>query len=73
MYNFCFQNFKVLADDISLRGQKLVFWNFKKSVIDICIGIDPTMVKYFREGLTVEDVLLEGNKLFFVSNCGTQL
>lgn len=51
-----FQNFKVLFDDMKLRDQILIFWNFKSSVRDVCVGVEEKMAHLFREG-TLKDVI----------------
>lgn len=45
----------MLAEDVVARSQKVVFWNFKDSVRDVCVGIDGGLSKYFKEG-TLENI-----------------
>lgn len=33
-----------------MRNQKIVFWNFKNSVRDVCVGVDCGLSKYFKDG-----------------------
>lgn len=33
-----------------LRNQKIVFWNSKESVKEVCLGIDENMRKFFKDG-----------------------
>ncbi|CAH0563573.1 unnamed protein product, partial [Brassicogethes aeneus] len=39
----------VLVDECDLRHQKIVLWKFKQSLIDVCEGIDGSLVKYFKQ------------------------
>ncbi|KAF5289752.1 hypothetical protein FQA39_LY03669 [Lamprigera yunnana] len=50
------KNLKVLADDLSVRDQKIVFWNFKLCVINACIGVDAKLSDYCMEGSLKEIV-----------------
>ncbi|KAK5640780.1 hypothetical protein RI129_009327 [Pyrocoelia pectoralis] len=52
------KNFKVLADDLILREQSIIFWNFKDNVRNTCKGVDPKLVDYFKEG-SLEDIVEE--------------
>lgn len=38
-----------------------MFWNFKKSVIDVCTGIDSSMLQYFKEAMSIDDIV-EGTR-----------
>ncbi|KAF5284362.1 hypothetical protein FQR65_LT13579 [Abscondita terminalis] len=50
------KNFKVLADDLLLREQNIIFWNFKNNVMNICKGVDQKLADYFKEGSLQEIV-----------------
>lgn len=50
------KNFKVLVDDLILREKTVIFWEFKENVINICMGIDKNMFKYFKDG-PLEDII----------------
>lgn len=50
------KNFKVLADDLLLREQNIIFWNFKINVINICKGVDQKLTDYFKEG-NLQDIV----------------
>nr|CAH7721952.1 unnamed protein product [Callosobruchus chinensis] len=39
-----------LYDELKLRDQKLVFWNFKDSVKDTCIGVNTTLSSILLDG-----------------------
>ncbi|KAJ8978076.1 hypothetical protein NQ317_000634 [Molorchus minor] len=42
-------SFSVLKEELEIRGQKILFVNFKKSVMDSCTGVNETLHHYFRE------------------------
>lgn len=44
------KNFLDLLDDLRLRNQKLIFWNFTNSVTDICTGDSKKLVEHFKKG-----------------------
>ncbi|KAF2887549.1 hypothetical protein ILUMI_18624 [Ignelater luminosus] len=50
------KNLKVLSDDLMLRHQKMIFWNFKSDIMNICIGVDKKLVEYFRDG-SLEEIV----------------
>ncbi|CAG9767317.1 unnamed protein product [Ceutorhynchus assimilis] len=39
-----------LLDELQLRNQSIVFWNFNKAVIDVCTGDNRKMAEYFMSG-----------------------
>lgn len=43
------KSFHVLRDELNLRDQKLIFWNFKKSVMNTCLGVNENLKDNFRE------------------------
>lgn len=43
------RNLKVLVEDITQRKQKIIFWQFKLSVMNICLGTDEKMLKFFKD------------------------
>lgn len=50
------KNFKVLADDLILREQNIIFWNFKMNVRNICKGVDQKLVDFFKDG-NLQDII----------------
>lgn len=46
-----------------MRNQKIVFWNFKNSVRDVCVGVDNGLGKYFKDGPL--ETITDGNRLTF--------
>ncbi|XP_031353794.1 sodium-independent sulfate anion transporter-like [Photinus pyralis] len=52
------KNFKVLADDLILREQSIIFWNFKMNVKNICKGVDQKLVDLFTDG-NLQDIIEE--------------
>ncbi|KAJ9600805.1 hypothetical protein L9F63_001017, partial [Diploptera punctata] len=53
------KNLKLLVDDIEIRKQKLVFWNWKHSIELVCRGMSPKMSKYFHYEEDLESLLRE--------------
>ncbi|KAG5888753.1 hypothetical protein JTB14_021500 [Gonioctena quinquepunctata] len=43
------KSFNVLRDELSMREQKVVFLNFKKSVMDACLGVNSDLKSCFRD------------------------
>nr|XP_023026089.1 sodium-independent sulfate anion transporter-like [Leptinotarsa decemlineata] len=43
------KSFNVLRDELKLREQKIVFLNFKESVIEACLGINSNLKECFRD------------------------
>ncbi|XP_072385633.1 sodium-independent sulfate anion transporter isoform X1 [Diabrotica undecimpunctata] len=43
------KSFNVLQDELNIRNQKVIFWNFKKSVINTCLGVNENLKENFRE------------------------
>jgi len=41
------QNITMLVEDLQVRKQKIVFWNWKLGAEVVCRGIDAKMSKYF--------------------------
>ncbi|KAG8221941.1 hypothetical protein J437_LFUL002500 [Ladona fulva] len=39
---------KLMIDDIEARKHSAILWNWKRSVAEACLGIDPGMIEYFR-------------------------
>lgn len=33
-----------------MRHQRVIFWNFKESVKQVCVGVDKKLEPHFREG-----------------------
>lgn len=54
-----FQSFNVLKDELELRDQKLIFVNFKESVMNTCLGVNEEMRSSFRDRI---EQIPEGNK-----------
>ncbi|XP_063232017.1 sodium-independent sulfate anion transporter-like isoform X1 [Bacillus rossius redtenbacheri] len=50
------KNMKLLTEDLGVRRQALVFWNWRGSVEKTCRGLDPCMGAYFRYGSTLQDL-----------------
>ncbi|XP_066250639.1 sodium-independent sulfate anion transporter-like [Euwallacea similis] len=44
------KNFAHLVDDLDARNQRLLFWNFNKSVTEICTGDNKKLLEYFKSG-----------------------
>lgn len=53
------KNLKLLVEDIELRKQKIVFWNWKHNVELVCRGISSKMSKYFHYEDDIEALLRE--------------
>jgi hypothetical protein len=51
----------MLVEDLNIRKQKIVFWNWKPSAEVVCRGIDAKMSKYFSYEDNLES-LLEGER-----------
>lgn len=49
------KNLKVLAEEILVRNQKVIFWNFKKGVREIIVGVEGKLEAHFRDG-SLEEV-----------------
>ncbi|XP_049821343.1 sodium-independent sulfate anion transporter-like isoform X3 [Aethina tumida] len=54
------KSFHVLVDEFKIRKQKIVFWKFKERLVNICAGIDPDLVKHFKNE-DLEVILTEIN------------
>ncbi|XP_073996219.1 sodium-independent sulfate anion transporter isoform X2 [Rhodnius prolixus] len=39
---------KMIVEDLSVRGQEVVFWRWKESAMFTVLGFDPELSKYFR-------------------------
>lgn len=56
VFLFCFfllvevalQGLKMIVEDLSVRGQEVVFWRWKESAMFTVLGFDPELSKYFR-------------------------
>jgi len=55
------QNMTMLVDDIEIKKQKIIFWNWKHSIQVACQGIDARMSKYFSYEENLE-CLLQGER-----------
>jgi hypothetical protein len=55
------QNMTMLVEDLEMRNQKVVFWNWKRSAGVVCQGIDAKMSKYFNYEDKLES-LLQGER-----------
>ncbi|XP_050297998.1 sodium-independent sulfate anion transporter-like isoform X2 [Anthonomus grandis grandis] len=44
------KSFGHLLDDLDIRKQKLIFWNFSKPVTDICTGDNKKLIEHFKSG-----------------------
>lgn len=53
------KNMTMLVDDIEIKKQKIIFWNWKHSIQVACQGIDARMSKYFSYEENLE-CLLQG-------------
>lgn len=53
-----FQSFSVLKEELELRDQKLIFVNFKESVMNTCVGVNKEMRRSFRDRI---EQIPEGN------------
>jgi hypothetical protein len=51
----------MLVEDLKVRNQKVVFWNWKHSAEVVCQGIDAKMSKYFNYEDNLE-CLLQGER-----------
>jgi hypothetical protein len=51
----------MLVEDLKIRNQKVVFWNWKHSAEVVCQGIDEKMSKYFYYEDNLES-LLQGER-----------
>ncbi|KAL1517830.1 hypothetical protein ABEB36_001546 [Hypothenemus hampei] len=51
-------SFKHLLEDFEVRNIKLMFWNFNKSVTDICTGDNKVLIEHFKNG-ALEDLVEE--------------
>lgn len=49
-YDKLFQALCLLHEELMLRNQVLVFWNFKPSIVDTCSGLSEDARKLFRDG-----------------------
>lgn len=54
----------MLAEEIVTRHQRVIFWNFKDSVKQVCVGVDGKLESHFREG-SLEEVS-HGKYLLFL-------
>jgi hypothetical protein len=52
------QSIVVFSKTIEQRGGKVIFWHFKPSVINVCLGLDDTLKDSVKSG-ELED-LIEG-------------
>lgn len=55
------QNMTMLVEDMDIRKQKIIFWNWKRSIQVACQGIDAKMSKYFSYEENLE-CLLQGER-----------
>ncbi|XP_069685129.1 sodium-independent sulfate anion transporter-like isoform X2 [Periplaneta americana] len=53
------KNLTSLVEDMSLRKQKIVFWNWKHSAEVVCRGLDAKMTEYFLYEDSLENLLQE--------------
>lgn len=53
------KNMTMLVEDLDIREQRIIFWNWKHSVQVTCQGIDAKMSKYFSYEENLE-LLLQG-------------
>lgn len=44
------QNLKILVEDLKVRGRKITFWNFRDTIRDCCVNVDPSLGEYFKDG-----------------------
>lgn len=51
------KNLKILTDDLKLREQDIMFWNWPSSAISICLGFDKNLGKHFYSGSSVETII----------------
>jgi len=51
----------MLVEDMEIRKQKIIFWNWKHSIQMACQGIDAKMSKYFSYEDSLEH-LLQGER-----------
>ncbi|XP_023727084.1 sodium-independent sulfate anion transporter isoform X3 [Cryptotermes secundus] len=55
------KNMTLLVEDLNIRKQKIVFWNWKHSAEVVCRGIDAEISKYFSHEDNLECLLQEMN------------
>ncbi|XP_021915006.1 sodium-independent sulfate anion transporter-like isoform X2 [Zootermopsis nevadensis] len=51
------QNMAMLVDDLEIKNQKIIFWNWKHSAEVVCRGIDAKLSKYFYYEGNMESLL----------------
>ena len=51
----------MLVEDMDIRKQKIIFWNWKHSIQVACQGVDAKMSKYFSYEENLE-CLLQGER-----------
>ncbi|XP_025833562.1 sodium-independent sulfate anion transporter isoform X2 [Agrilus planipennis] len=44
------KNLKALIDNLKIRKQTIIFWNFREKVVKVCINLDKSMDGYFFQG-----------------------
>nr|CAD7431311.1 unnamed protein product [Timema monikensis] len=49
-------NLKSLIEDLELRKQSFIFWNWRRSAERTCCALYPAMGRYFRYGSTLNDL-----------------
>nr|CAD7576927.1 unnamed protein product [Timema californicum] len=49
-------NLKSLIEDLELRKQSFIFWNWRRSAEKTCCALDPAMGRYFRYGTALNDL-----------------
>nr|CAD7202855.1 unnamed protein product [Timema douglasi] len=49
-------NLKSLIEDLELRKQSFIFWNWRRSAERTCRALDPAMGRYFRYGSALNDL-----------------
>jgi len=60
------QNLSMLVEDLNIRKQKIIFWNWKHSVEVVCRSIDSKISKYFSYEDNLE-CLLQGGRYHIVT------
>nr|CAD7589970.1 unnamed protein product [Timema genevievae] len=49
-------NLKSLIEDLVIRRQSFIFWNWRRAAERTCCALDPAMGRYFRCGSTLNDL-----------------